>query len=135
MSLRILVTVFASMGMLASVAFAQGMPALQDKYLADCKATPEIVGAGSDYPGKERIVPSNKPALPAGKSIFGKGELVFLSGRVFDRNCVPVSDAVIELWQTNAYGNYIYPNSAARSNPYPLFAGSGRAVTDNLGAV
>jgi protocatechuate 3,4-dioxygenase beta subunit len=105
----------------------------KDKYLAACEPTPDIIGAGNDYPGKARIVPSNKPALPAGKSIYSDGEIVYLSGRVLDRNCIPISDAIIELWQTNSYGRYVFPNMGSRVNPYPVFAGSGRAITDNLG--
>lgn len=116
-------------------AFAQsGFESLpKDKYLSSCIPTPEIVGAGSDYPGKEKIISSNKLAIPAGKSVFAPGEIVYLSGRVLDRNCVPVSDAVVEIWQTNAFGRYGIAGAGSRVNPYPVFAGNGRAVTDNLG--
>jgi len=116
-------------------AFSQAIegPVPPDRFLVNCTATPEIVGAGSDYPGKDKIISSNKLALPAGKSIYSSGELVYLSGRVLDRDCVPVSDAVVEIWQTNAFGKYGVASAGSRVNPYPVFAGNGRAVTDNLG--
>lgn len=110
---------------------AQGLP--PDKYLSDCSITPAIVGAGKSYPGKAGIVPSNKLALPAGKAVYAPGELIYLSGRVLDQNCVPISDALVEIWQTNPYGSYTVASPGARVNAKPVFSGTGRAVTDNLG--
>lgn len=110
-------------------AFAAPQP--QDKYLADCHLTPSL--AAHNYPGREGIISSNKLALPAGKSIYAKGELVYLSGRLFDTHCVPVSDAIIDIWQTNPAGNYAPSSRGERLDPYPHFTGTGRAVTDNLG--
>lgn len=115
-----------------AAACAQEPP--RDPALASgCGVTPAVQGAGGGYPGKETIVPSNKPALPAGKGSWAPGDLVYFSGRVLDERCVPVSDATVEIWQTDAYGEYRWIGAGEQSNPYPAFAGSGRAVTDNLG--
>jgi protocatechuate 3,4-dioxygenase, beta subunit len=97
---------------------------------AKCPATPSI---NEGFPSQSTIVPSNKLALPAGKAVWAPGELVYLSGRVLDKNCVPISDAIMEIWHTNPEGKYVTARLADRVNPYPYFAGSGRAVTDNLG--
>lgn len=88
---------------------------------------------GENYLSSGEVVPSNKLALPAGKSIYAAGELVYISGRVLDRNCVPVSDAIIDIWQTNPEGRYVRSTLGERLSPAPVFAGSGRATTDNLG--
>ena len=50
---------------------------------------------GNGYPGRQNIVSSNKLALPAGKSIYAPGQIVYISGRVLDMRCVPVSDAIV----------------------------------------
>ena len=91
------------------------------------------VTPGDRYPGREAIVPSNKLALPAGKSAYARGELVFLSGRVLDENCVPVSDAIVDIWQLSPEGKYVNSTLGDRESPDPHFTGSGRAVTNNLG--
>jgi len=91
---------------------------------------------GSDdgrYPGRANILSSNKLALPAGKSIYAPGELVYISGRVLDKQCVPVSDAIVEIWQTNSEGKYVKSTLGELLSPAPSFASTGRAVTDNLG--
>jgi len=97
-----------------------------------CTTTPKIAFSHS-YPGRDTIVPSNKLALPAGKSSYPNGEIVYLSGRVLDENCVPMSDAVIDIWQADPEGKYVTRTLGDRMNPYPVFTGSGRAVSDNLG--
>lgn len=82
---------------------------------------------------RDTIIHSNKLALPAGKSIYADGELVYISGRVLDKKCVPVSDAIIDIWQTDPEGHYVKSTLGERLSPHPTFAGSGRATTDNLG--
>ncbi|HEU5046693.1 MAG TPA: protocatechuate 3,4-dioxygenase [Rickettsiales bacterium] len=99
-----------------------------------CHPTPSLSGSnGGGYPGRESIITSNNLALPAGKSIYASGQKVYVRGHVLDRNCVPISDAIVELWQANADGKYLTEPLGDRLSPYPGFAGSGRAVTDNLG--
>jgi protocatechuate 3,4-dioxygenase beta subunit len=123
----LLLTVFPTL------AFAQAVPQPQDKYLVHhCAVTPEVTPI-DEYPGRGNIVPSNKLALPAGKAVYPDGQLVFLAGRVLDENCVPISDAIVDIWQTDPNGHYIHATLADRLSPYPYFTGSGRATTDNLG--
>ncbi len=107
-------------------------PAPQDKYLSRCEATPTVKPV-EHYPGRAVIVPSNKPALPAGKPAYANGQVVYLSGRVLDSNCVPVSDAIVDIWQGDSNGKYARSTMSGRLSPDPYFTGSGRAVTDNLG--
>lgn len=95
--------------------------------------TSETTHVAMDYPGKDGVITSNKLSLPAGKSIYSPGQLVYLSGRVLDAHCVPVSDAIVDIWQTDAEGRTVHASMGERLSPFPTFAGSGRAVTDNLG--
>lgn len=104
----------------------------QAQYSRKCSPTPSV-NTNKIYPGQEKIVSSNNLALPTGKAVYAKGERVYISGHVLDRNCVPISDAIIEIWQTSPEGKTINPSLSDRLDPYPDFVGSGRAVSDNLG--
>lgn len=53
-----------------------------------------------------------------------KGERVSITGRVIDGDAKPVNDAVVEIWQADAAGNY------GRKG----FRGFGRSATDEQGA-
>lgn len=104
-----------------------------DKYVAsDCSATPAFA-KDSKYPGREAVIPSSKLALPAGKAVYAAGERIYVMGRVLDENCVPVPDAIVDIWQTDTAGNNVQSTLGDRLKPEPHFTGSGRAVTDNLG--
>lgn len=118
---------------LPSIAFASPPSTEpQDKYLTRCTPTAKVKPE-ERLPSRERIVPSGKLAIPAGKSMYAPGQPVFLSGKVLDENCVPISDAIVELWQADATGKYRKTTMGQRVNPYPVFVSTGRAVTDNLG--
>ncbi len=54
-----------------------------------------------------------------------RGERIDIVGRVFDGSGAPVSDAVIELWQADADGDFAAPPSR-ESNSRPSFVGWGR---------
>lgn len=104
----------------------------QDAFVLKCHApTPSV--SSSNYPGVNKIILSNNLARPAGKAINANGQLLFLSGRITDENCVPISNAIVDIWQTNPFGEYRWAARDELLNPEPIFAGSGRAVTDNLG--
>ncbi|MGB8339312.1 MAG: protocatechuate 3,4-dioxygenase subunit alpha [Burkholderiales bacterium] len=55
------------------------------------------------------------------------GEGVTISGKIFDGDGKPISDAVIEIWQADAQGQYPNTDSAT-------FKGFGRMATDEEGA-
>ncbi|MFO1241712.1 MAG: hypothetical protein U1E36_00685 [Rickettsiales bacterium] len=96
-----------------------------------CKKTPIV--ATTKYPGEDNILPFNNLAKPRGKSEAAEGQLVFFSGRVVDVQCVPVSGAIVELWQANPFGKEVYPKQPAMFGPGPVFAGAGRTYTNNQG--
>ena len=59
------------------------------------------------------------------------GERINIEGRVYDGNGAPVTDALVELWQADANGNYA---SAEQGQPVAVgFRGFGRTPTDSTG--
>ena len=58
-----------------------------------------------------------------------KGERVWLTCRVLDGDGVPVPDAIIELWQADADGNYSHPEDSLSAKADPAFRGFGRMPT------
>lgn len=74
------------------------------------------------------------------KTEFAQGQPILITGMVLDAACVPIGDAVVEIWQANAMGgiDYIIENENVASvnqkkNLDEYFAGSGMTVTDNFG--
>ena len=61
------------------------------------------------------------------------GERVTISGRIFDGDGLPVTDAVIETWQANSYGKYAHPDDAQEKLLEEKFKGFGRVQTDAQG--
>ena len=57
------------------------------------------------------------------------GDRIAIEGRVYDGNGAPVTDALVELWQADADGNYATTDQPAISG----FRGFGRTPTDSTG--
>ena len=90
--------------------------------------------------GSQTVGPFFSPALlreDAVRNVLTRpetvGERIRIEGRIFDGDRVPVTDAMVEIWQANAYGRY---NHAADQSDAPLdpsFLGFGRAGTEEDG--
>jgi protocatechuate 3,4-dioxygenase, alpha subunit len=61
------------------------------------------------------------------------GERVTIEGCVLDGDGAPVPDAVIEIWQANAFGKYAHPEDLQDKPVEAGFLGYGRAATDDSG--
>jgi len=61
------------------------------------------------------------------------GERVTIEGRVLDGDGVPVSDALLEIWQANALGKYAHPEDTQSKLLEPGFTGYGRVPVDKSG--
>lgn len=62
-----------------------------------------------------------------------RGERIRIEGHVFDGQGQPVPDAMIEIWQANAFGRYNHPEDTQEKPLDPNFIGFGRAATDKQG--
>lgn len=62
------------------------------------------------------------------------GECIRIEGRVLDGDGVPVPDALVEIWQANAYGRYNHPADHGPAPLDPSFLGFGRSGTAEDGS-
>ncbi|MEM7617546.1 MAG: hypothetical protein AAF195_04110 [Pseudomonadota bacterium] len=80
---------------------------------------------------------TNNLRRSTGSPFFAKGNIIYIKGVVYDKNCIPVPGAVIRLWQADSAGYYSHinqDNSNKNSGDYDKnFVGSGTAITDNNG--
>ena len=61
------------------------------------------------------------------------GERIRIEGRVLDGDGLPVPDALVEIWQANAYGRYNHPSDQGSATLDPTFQGFGRSGTTEEG--
>lgn len=101
---------------------------------ADPACAPTRTVAAQNYPSAARIPPSNNLLLMAGKALPAEGQTLIIKGRVLDTRCMPVSEAVVELWQNSPTGKWLLATAQDAASPVPVFAGAGRTYTDKDGA-
>lgn len=58
---------------------------------------------------------------------------IAITGRVLDGDGNPVNDAMLEVWQANAYGKYAHPDDSQALPVTAGFTGFGRVATDAEG--
>jgi protocatechuate 3,4-dioxygenase beta subunit len=104
--------------------------ALSSPALALPSCAPSNRVATENYPGARAINPSNNLVLPAGKAIAARGQKITIIGKVLDKRCAPVTNAVVELWQQNPYGSWVVASDAQLAGAEPTFAGAGRTYTN-----
>lgn len=61
------------------------------------------------------------------------GERIRIEGRVLDGDGLPVPDAMVEIWQANAYGRYNHSADQGPAQIDPSFLGFGRSGTSEEG--
>jgi protocatechuate 3,4-dioxygenase beta subunit len=79
------------------------------------------------------FVSSNNLAKKTGSFYRAYGEVIFIQGTLTDSFGVPITGAVIEIWQTNSAGKYHTLLEDDSEYIDKFFNMSGRAITDNLG--
>ena len=62
-----------------------------------------------------------------------EGERIRIEGHIHDGDGVPVSDALVEIWQANSHGRYSHPVDRRPAPLDPTFGGFGRCGTDERG--
>ena len=68
-----------------------------------------------------------------GRSARAAGQVIEISGRVFDVKGNPIPGATLELWQANAAGRYDHPSDIATAALDPNFQGFGALKADAKG--
>ena len=95
------------------------------------KVTPEIYHG---YKIPKQFSKSNNLRRMTGSPVPAEGKMILIFGKVTDKNCVPIQNAVISIWHLNAYGEYQYDGVDYNgSNVDENFVGTGSTFTDNLG--
>lgn len=61
------------------------------------------------------------------------GDPITIEGRVTDGDGMPVTDALVEIWQANAHGRYRHPEDKGAAPLESNWTGFGRAATDSDG--
>jgi protocatechuate 3,4-dioxygenase, alpha subunit len=74
-----------------------------------------------------------KAAVPDVAPAGVAGERVVITGKIFDGDGQPVTDAVIETWQANSHGKYAHPDDAQEKLLEENFKGFGRVLADAQG--
>ena len=69
-----------------------------------------------------------------GHSTRAAGEVIEISGRVFDLHGNAVPNATLELWQANAAGRYAHPSDISKAPLDPNFQGYATIRSDSSGA-
>jgi protocatechuate 3,4-dioxygenase beta subunit len=81
----------------------------------------------------DNFVSSNNLAKKSGSFYRAFGEIIFIQGTITDSFGLPITGAVVEIWQANSAGKYhtLLEEDSEYIDKY--FNMSGRAITDNLG--
>lgn len=82
------------------------------------------------------VKPQDKDAdltTVAGRTGHAEGKIVYLRGRVLNREGEPVEGARIEIWQANSHGRYGHPSETNTAPLDPNFQGYAVEMTDAQG--
>ena len=112
----------------AGLVWATGAQALQDRAL-----TAESP-MGPFYPLSHPADSDADLTWVKGQAARAAGQVIEVSGRVFDVRGNPVPGATIELWQANAAGRYAHPNDISTAPMDPNFHGFASLKSDSAGA-
>jgi|GEM_PF-844602 len=87
----------------------------------------------TDLSMPENFGKTNNLAKKTGSFYRAFGEIIFIQGNISDSFGVPISNVVVEIWQTNSAGKYhtLLEKNSEFFDKY--FNMSGRTITDNLG--
>jgi len=83
---------------------------------AVCGLTPPQT-KGPFYPGETQFDQDTDLTQMPGNKRRAEGQIIYVTGRVTDQNCVPLANANVEIWQACASGRY---NNAKDPNPAPI---------------
>lgn len=96
----------------------------------NCPLTPQLI----DLKPHPEVANTNNLRRFPGHPDVASGDLIVIKGQVMDSHCVPIPDAVVEIWQADSIGKELLDIDFELNQEYdPHFIGSGKAITDNMG--
>lgn len=107
-----------------------------DGSLLRCDGTPDIIPSHLNI---KPIKMSNNLQRKEGSARHARGNYIRIRGKVVDEDCLPISNAIIKIWQADDAGKYLeqYDTKSEwqpKDPDYdPNFGYSGTAQTNNLG--
>lgn len=108
-----------------------------DGVITQCKTTP---GFRNLKYKPDAFNTTNNLRRATGSFFTAKGKNIIIYYRLLDKNCTPIQNATIKMWQANYAGLYQYGSPSSKNADLraelifdPNFVGSGTATSDNLG--
>ena len=138
---RVLLTAILSMGLAACTLDAvpavqpsagQDAPAVASPSETDASETEESEAMAEGQSGESAGAahPAQPLIAPFAESSETNGEVLVLYGQVLDVNGSPISDAAVEIWQTDAAGLYDHPGDPGTDGRDTTFQFFGTATSD-----
>lgn len=84
-----------------------------------------------EYPGEANMGNTNNLRRITGLGFVAEGQAVTIRGRVVDPECLPITNARVQLWHRDSKGRYAQHYTKDSYDPY--FIGSGVTYTNNMG--
>ncbi|MEY3196678.1 MAG: hypothetical protein RLZZ59_44 [Pseudomonadota bacterium] len=117
-------------------AYSYGIPNKMQHEHSKCQPTPAAI----DNNEPEKFNTTNNLLRKSGQAELFCGQKILLNLNIVDKNCVPVKDAKVFLWQVGCDHKFPYKPLRTRVDPKSFnpqagstFTGSGVATTNNLG--
>lgn len=98
-----------------------------------CKATPILeIGPYGVMKYKKQADHDIDLTQINGNSDIAVGQIINVFGKVTDKNCKPLKQAIVEIWSANHYGKYHHEYDT-KGQDDPNFQGWGQAITNDKG--
>lgn len=88
---------------------------------------------GPFYPISDQLDSDNDLTYVKDNTQKALGDVIFVSGVVTDGDCLPVKNALVEIWQACKTGKYNHPGDPNPAELDPNFQYFGRSVTNDAG--
>jgi protocatechuate 3,4-dioxygenase beta subunit len=89
--------------------------------------------AGPFYPVADQVDKDADLIIVDGSKKIAEGQIVIIEGQLTDQFCLPVQNALVEIWQACQSGKYNHPSDPNTAPIDPNFQYWGKAITNELG--
>ncbi|MBK7938562.1 MAG: DUF3471 domain-containing protein [Lewinellaceae bacterium] len=98
----------------------------------NCPVTPEQ-DLGPFYPITQGEDEDVDLTLVKGRTERAAGQIILVRGRILDDRCLPVKNALVEIWSANTHGRYHHERDESPQPLDPNFQGWGEMTTNDAG--